>query len=147
VISPEALRRYSFLAGVKDESLKAIAMISEERSFPAGSTLFRENAAADHLYIIMEGEVDIRYAVGDEYRTVDTLVAGELMVWSALVPPHEIHSVSVARNNTRVIAIDGPKLGDLCEQDPKLGFRLMREIAETVSHRLEGARIQLASIN
>jgi len=77
MISPELLRRFPHFAGVKDESLKAVAMISEEKSFRSGSTLFVENQPADHLYILTDGEVDIRYSAGGgEYRTVDTLVGG-----------------------------------------------------------------------
>lgn len=147
MISPEALRRYAFFAGVQDASLKAVAMISEERTFPAGSTLFRENEPADHLFIVAEGEVDIRYAVGEgESRSVDVLVAGELMLWSALIPPHKTHSTAVARKDTRVIAMEAAGLRKLCEEDALLGLRLMTGIAEAVSNRLHGARLQLAAM-
>ncbi len=147
MISPEALRRYACLASVQDETLKALAMISQEQTFTRGSVLFREREPADYLFIIAEGEVEISYAVGDEHRSVDTLVAGELMLWSALVPPHQTHSTAVARETTRVIAINAPKLRVLCEQDHVLGFRLMSGVAEAVSHRLHGARLQLAAMS
>lgn len=147
MISPEALRRYVPLAGVSEETLKALAMISQEMTLPGGSTLFREEQPADHLFIVAEGEVDISYAVGDEHRSVDTLATGEFMLWSALVPPHQTHSTAVARRNTRVIAIDAPKLRALCEQDHVLGFRLMSGVAEAVSQRLHGARLQLAAMS
>jgi CRP-like cAMP-binding protein len=148
MISPEMLRRYPYFAGIKDESLKAVAMISEERSAAAGAVLFREDEPANHLFILAEGEVDIRYAVGGgEHKSVDTLVGGDLMVWTAVVPPHKTHSTAVARKDVRLVAIDAPKLRALCEQDPLLGFRLMSGIAEAVSHRLHGAGVQLAAMS
>jgi CRP/FNR family transcriptional regulator, cyclic AMP receptor protein len=148
MISPEMLRRYPCFAGIKDESLKAVAMISEERSAAAGAVLFLEDQPATHLFIVTEGEVDIRYPVGGaEHKSVDTLVGGDLMVWSAVVPPHKTHSTAVARKPVRLVAIDAPKLRALCEQDTLLGYRLMSSIAEAVSHRLNGVGVQLAAVS
>jgi CRP/FNR family transcriptional regulator, cyclic AMP receptor protein len=147
MISPELLRRYPYFAGINDESLKAVAMISEERGAAAGAVLFREDQPADHLFILADGEVDIRYHVGGGvYKSVDTLVGGELMVWTAVVPPHKTHSTAVVRKDVRLLAIQAPQLRALCEQDSLLGFRLMSGIAEAVSHRLHGAQVQLAAV-
>jgi hypothetical protein len=41
MISPEMLRRYAYFAGIQDESLKAVAMISDERTAASGAVLFR----------------------------------------------------------------------------------------------------------
>ena len=53
---------------------------------PAGTQIFGVGDDADALYLIEEGEVDIQYPLGSgELRTVDTVVSGELIMWSALV--------------------------------------------------------------
>ena len=146
MISPELLRRYPYFAGLKDESLKAVAMISDERSAPVGTVLVREDQPADHLYIIVDGEVDIRYHVGQgEHKSVDILVGGDLMVWMAIVPPHRINATAVALKDVRMLAIEASRLRALCDQDPLLGYRLMSGVAEAVSHRLHGAQVQLAA--
>ncbi|MBC7337778.1 MAG: cyclic nucleotide-binding domain-containing protein, partial [Clostridia bacterium] len=36
MVSPEMLRRYPYFAKISEESLKEIAMMAEERSYPAG---------------------------------------------------------------------------------------------------------------
>ncbi|MFV1967576.1 MAG: cyclic nucleotide-binding domain-containing protein, partial [Pirellulaceae bacterium] len=90
MISLEQLRRYPYFADVREESLRQVAMISEEMSIPSGGVLFEEGDVADNLYIITDGEVDIEYTLGSgEKRTVDTVVGGELMMWSALVAPYK----------------------------------------------------------
>ena len=148
MISPELLRRFCYFAGVSDESLKQVAMISEAKTFQAGDVLFQAEETADTLYIVTHGEVDIQSVRADgELKSVDTLVGGDLMVWSAVVGPHRTHFAGVARQETRAIAIDGRKLRKLCEKDPKLGFRLMTEVAQAVTHRLEGAQVQLAAVD
>ena len=146
MISPEVLRAYPYFAGANEESLRQLAMATEELTFQEGQLLFREGQAAERLYILIRGEVDIQYELNTgEHRTVDTVVAGDVLVWSALVRPYRTTALAIARRTSEVIAVDSRKLRELCESDRDLGFSLMTEIAQTTSHRLEGARVQLAT--
>jgi CRP-like cAMP-binding protein len=147
MISPESLRRYPYFAGVREESLKQVAMMADEQFIPAGTVLFKEGDPAERLYIIVEGEMDVDYTLGSgETRTVDTVVAGDLTMWSALVQPHKATAVATARRDTRLIAIDGPALRELCEQDHDLGYRLLLCLTRLLAHRLQAARVQLATV-
>ncbi len=147
MVSPEVLRRSSYFTGVSEQSLKQVAMICEEKSVAKGTVLFREGEEASTLYILGEGEVDVQYVLGDgSHQTVDTLVGGDLMVWSSLVAPHTTHSMGVARTAVRMVAIDAPKFRAMLDADPILGYQVMKGVAAQVSHRLHGARLQLAAI-
>jgi CRP-like cAMP-binding protein len=147
MISPEVLRRYPYFATVSDESLKQVAMVADEQTVKAGTTLFSEGDKAEKLYIIVEGEVDIEYTLGSgELRTVDTLVAGDLMMWSALVEPFRATATGNVRKDTKLIALDGAKLRALCEKDHSLGYRMLITLAQLLATRLEGARVQLATL-
>lgn len=146
MVSPEMLRRYPYFAKVSEESLKEIAMMAEERSYPAGQQLFYQGDPADYLNIITEGEVQIQYELGNgEKRTVDTLVAGDILVWSAMIEPFRTTAIGTTSKPTKVIAIKAQPLRELCDRDPMVGYQLTREIAKLLAHRLEGARIQLAA--
>lgn len=146
MISPETLRRFPYFAKVEEQSLKQVAKIAQERVEPAEKRLFSEDEVADTLYIIQEGEVDIQYELGDgQMKTVDTLVQGDLLVWSALVDPYRTTTSGLARSGLKLIAIDAPKLRQLMEQDPVLGFQLMSQVTKLLAHRLERSRIQLAT--
>jgi CRP-like cAMP-binding protein len=150
MISPELLRRYPYFADVSEESLKEVAMISEEVAAAAGSTLFCEGDKADSLYILVEGEVDLQYTLGSgELRTVDTLVAGDLILWSALVEPFKSTGTGTVRKerDAKLIAIDGQQLRQLCESNHDLGYRMLISITTLLATRLEGARVQLATID
>lgn len=146
MVSVEILRSSPYFGGVSVESLKAIAQIAEERPFAAGQTLFKEGDASSTLFFVQRGELDVIYTLhgGDEV-VVDTVVGGDLIGWSALVEPHQTTATVVSRSNGQALCIDGPKLRQLCEQDHTLGHRLMTHIAETLSKRLQGARVQLAA--
>lgn len=147
MVSPEILRRYPCFSGLAESSLKQLAMMSEEKSVPAGAVIFHEDEEAAHLYIVTEGEVNIQYVLGNgDHQTVDTLVAGDLMVWSSVVEPHRTHSVGAARTAVKLVAVDAPKLRLLMEQDPILGHQLMQAVAREIAQRLHGARLQLAAM-
>ena len=116
MISPERLRAYPYFAGANEESLRELAMASEELTFQEGQVLFREDQTAEHLYILIRGEVDIQYELNTgEHRTVDTVVAGDVLVWSALVRPYRTTALAIARRMSEVIAIDSYVIGTIAK--------------------------------
>jgi CRP-like cAMP-binding protein len=145
MISPETLRRFSCFSPVDEGSLRAVAMIANEEFVPAGRRIFSEGDPADTLSIIADGEVDIQYTLGSgELRSVDVLVAGEIVGWSALVAPYKMTGIATACRGTHLIKVQAKPLRDLCEQDPLLGYRLMSQVTKLLADRLEAARVQLA---
>jgi CRP-like cAMP-binding protein len=147
MISPELLRRYPYFANVSEAALKEMAMISDEVTAKAGSTLFSEGDPAEALYILVDGEVDLQYTLGDgQLRTVDTLVAGDLLVWSALVEPYKCTATGTVKKDSKLIAMNGPKMRALCERDHDLGYSMLISITKLLATRLEGARVQLATV-
>jgi CRP-like cAMP-binding protein len=148
MISPEVLRRYPYFAQIDEESLKQVAMLAEEQCVASGVQLFNEGDAANAMNIIVKGEVNIQYLLGTgELRTVDTLVDGDILGWSALVEPYKYTAIGTVSKDTQLVVIDARKLRDLCEKDPLLGYRLTTQVAKLLAHRLEGARVQLAAMD
>jgi len=148
MISPEILRRYPYFAAAQDDGLRTLAMMSDEVSVPADTVMYREGDKADKLYILVDGEVDIQYTLGSgELRTVDTLVPGELLMWSALVEPYKSTAVVTTRQPAKLIAIDAEKLRAYCQQDHRVAYEMLLQLTKMLATRLEGARIQLATID
>jgi len=146
MISPEQLRRYPFFANVSEDALTEVAMISDEVAAEVGKTLFNENDPAEAMYILVDGEVDLKYTLGSgEKRVVDTLVAGDLLVWSALVAPHRCTATGTARKPCKLISINAQKLRGLCGSNSDLGYRMLISVTQLLATRLEGARVQLAT--
>jgi CRP/FNR family transcriptional regulator, cyclic AMP receptor protein len=147
MISPEVLRRYPYFAGISEEGLKQIAMIAEEKSIPANTRIFNEGDPATHMLLIVKGEVNIEFLLGNgELRIVDTIVGGDLLGWSALIEPYKMTANGTATKTTDMVRIDAIKLRQICEKDAQIGYRLILQIAKLLAHRLEGARVQLAVV-
>ncbi len=146
MISVEQLRRFPAFAGVEPESLRKLAMTADALTFERDETLFRDGDPADTLFLITGGEVDIQYHLNTDQRvTVDTLIAGDLLSWSAVVPPYQCTATAVARAHVDALAFSGPELRELLEADHNLGYGVMKDIARATSQRLSGARVQLAT--
>jgi CRP/FNR family transcriptional regulator, cyclic AMP receptor protein len=147
MISPELLRRYPCFAEASEDLLKEVAMISDQITVPAGTTLFREGDPADRLYIVLEGTIDLKCKLGDDQlRTVDQLGVGDLVVWSVLVAPHRCTATGSVRKDAKLIAIKGEALRALCAVNHNLGYSMLSEFARVLASRLEGTRIQLATV-
>ncbi len=160
MISPETLRRYAHFAGLSEDCLKEVALLSEERAFKSGDRLFEESSGykasariyekgeeATHLMILTKGEVDIVFSLAEgEEVVVGTLVDGDMMAISALIPPHQFTASGIAKKDGQLIAISAPELRALCDENPELGYRLMAAAAAAIKQRLTDTRVQLAGV-
>jgi len=146
MISPERLRRFAHCAGASDELLKQVAMLASERPFDAGEHIFEEGTPARKLLMLESGSVDIVHTLGSgKAVVVDTLVAGDLMAWSALLEPHVLTATGVGRTAGRLVEIEGEGMRRLCKENPEYGLTMMTEVAKTLRARLEATRVQLAA--
>jgi CRP-like cAMP-binding protein len=146
MVSPEALRRFPNFAGVPEERLKQIAAISHEKAFKAGERVFTEGNLATHFMLLKSGEIHVVYLLGNGDKVIaDTLVTGDPMAWSSLLPPHRLTASGEASKDGTLISIEAESLRRLCEEDKEFGFVMMREIGKTLRSRLSAMRVQAAA--
>jgi len=149
MISIELLRRYPFFAMLTENQLKAIAMVAEEKIYPKGFLLLKENTPANKLILLLEGDVDLIYSGGGEGAISNALVGsiapGEMLGVSSIIEPYIY--ISSARSNVpaKVIEIDGGAVRALMQVDNLLGYVLMRNVASAVLERLKYTQVELAA--
>lgn len=140
MITSELLQRYPFFASLTDEQLKAIAMISEEKSFPKDSILFKENTTANKLMLLLEGSVVLFYSGGSEGSVVNSPVCsiapGAIFGVSSLIKPYQYTASARATMPVKVVDIDGTTLRMMAENDSILDHVLMSNVAAAVLARL-----------
>lgn len=149
MVSPELLRRYPFFASLTDEQLTALAMIAEEKSYPQGTLLVKENQPANKLILLLEGDVDLIYSGGGEGAVVNALVGsiapGEMLGVSSIIEPYIYISSARANTPVRVVELDGPAVRALMQVDKVMGYVLMRNVAAAVLERLKYTQVELAA--
>jgi CRP-like cAMP-binding protein len=140
MISPEHLRAYRFFASVPDEQLRDIATIGEEKFFPTGSIIFKENTTADNLMLLLEGGVELFYSSGGTgpaaNAPVCSIAPGAIFGVSSLIMPYQYTASARATKPVRVVDINGVRLREMSEKNPTLGQVLMNNVAAAVLARL-----------
>lgn len=148
MVSQELLRRYTFFASFDEAQRKALAQIASEVHCEVGFTFFEEGEAADALYLLLSGSVDLYFNVLTE-RDKEILIGevnpGEPFAISALIPPHILQHTARADKPCHALKLDARALRSLCEKDTLLGYILMRHVTEAAMERLHFTRIQLAA--
>lgn len=152
MISPELLRRYELFGSLSDEQLQSLASISKEESWEAGEVIFEIDGAADSLYLLMDGSIDLFYRSQDEKNPetrkvfpVGEINPGEPFAISALFEPYVLTASAVASRPSTGIRMNGQRLIQLCSFDLELGLILQRELIKAIFERLSYARVQLAA--
>jgi CRP/FNR family cyclic AMP-dependent transcriptional regulator len=139
--------------GIDRDDINPIARICKERTYRKGETIFEENSSGDELYVIAEGEVEIlvdpamvsaQMGTPIEDKVIARLHRGQSFGEIALVD-QGIRSATArsASKNTRLLIIPRNEILSLCEENPKIGYRLMRNLAVDLSTKLRGTDFQI----
>lgn len=150
MISPEVLRRFALFAGLDPALFEQLAMFGEEIDLEDGDWLFQEGEAADNLYLIVDGQIDltIRYGEEDEpqYEDLDQLVTGDFVGFSALVEPYVFSLGASAATDCKIVALDAAKLRALFVENGDAGYKVMMQLAKGIGKRLNDMRVRFVSL-
>ena len=147
--SPEILKRFHLFAGLPGEVLASIALLAEERTLPDGATLFAEGAPANHLFLILDGQVSLEKRVqlgrtGTPRRApIEVTGAWHEVGWSSLVRPYVYTSSGVVQGGATVLAISGDALRQWMIGNPAVGYEILTRIASIIRHRMESSTANL----
>ena len=141
------LAGHPFFRGLDSGYTQFIAGCGANVHFNPGEVIFRQGEPADHFYVLRQGKVSLEvFAPEAGSITVETLGEGEVLGWSWLFPPHKWAFDARALELTRAIALDGRCLREKCDQDPLLGYDLMKRFSRIMVHRLQATRLQLIDL-
>jgi CRP/FNR family cyclic AMP-dependent transcriptional regulator len=141
------LREHRFFAGLDPEYLALITGCARNTVFSEGSFMFREDDPAGEFFLIRDGMLALEISgPGRGPIVVQTLTAGDVVGFSWLIDAHRWQFDGRVVTQVRAIGVDGVCLRDKCEQDPKLGFEMMRRFASLAVDRLQATRLQLLDV-
>ena len=124
-----------------------LAGCAQTTGWDADEMLFREGDPSDAFYVVRHGRVALEVFVpGRGTLTVETIETGEVVGWSWLFPPYRWHFDGRAIGSVRAIAVDGTCLRKKCDDDPALGYDLMRRFSQVMLERLQATRLRLADV-
>ena len=140
MIDIDFLDKVQIFQGLNRDQLAKILEFCEEAEFEAGSKLFTQGEDAVYLWIVMEGQVDLRYDAagsGDsEANTISTISEAGAFGWSSFTSPNKYRLSGVCADKAcRLIKVDRKGLQQLFETDPDMGYAVITNIATVVGTR------------
>jgi CRP-like cAMP-binding protein len=135
VVKIDRLKKVDILEGLAEEELQSIAQYFEEEKVNAGVTLCEEGTDADRLYVLEQGTVSISFKKGGRY---DIDIPGKIVGWSFLVPPYLYTASAVAKTPSKVLVIKSPDFYYLIHKEPKMGMKVINNLAQVIASRLRG---------
>lgn len=127
----------SVFNGLDPSQIKALSPFLEEVSFSQGQVIFQQGQTAHSLYILLNGEVQVRYKPYDgPALTVARIAPGGVFGWSAALG-HDIYtSGAEAAAQSCAYRIRTENLQHLCDVNPEAGGRLLEGLAGVIAERL-----------
>ncbi|MFO3797951.1 MAG: cyclic nucleotide-binding domain-containing protein [Anaerolineales bacterium] len=144
------LRLFSLLSlfdGLKEHQLRLLESLFEAYHCLPETVIFQQGEPAEFLYLLLEGEVAIRYKPYDgETITITQVRPGGVFGWSAVVGSASYTSGAVALNECHALRVRGRDLVKLSRQYPDLGETMLSRLADLVASRWQNAQSQVRSL-
>jgi len=132
---------------VNDSILRLIEPLFELYHFPAESSIFMQNDIANHLYLLVDGAVDVVYKPYDSPpMTIAPIRPGNFFGWSAVIGNIVYTSSAICQEDCEVLRVSGRKLRHLCKRHPTAGRIILQLLADSVSSRWANAQEQIQTL-
>ena len=142
-----ALNSTWFGAGLPAETQARLAAMGVIRSVPAGRELIHEGDIAEEFGLVLAGRIALRMLVPERGMvTVLTVEPGDIIGWSAIVPPYRSTSTVVAiepargRSCSTAAALRRPSRPTTTSPPPSIPGILQRSSAASSATRAPAAR-------
>ena len=128
-----------------EKQLAELVGITEIKTFKKDAHVYERGKRADHIFVVIKGVVSlIRLEPGEKVGiSFEKREKGELFGTACFMKPQEYTLTAVCMSDTEVMAIDADKLLTLCEDDPEVGYKFLREVAKIYFERYKLAKRQI----
>jgi CRP-like cAMP-binding protein len=142
-----ALNTSWFASGLSEKAQTRLAELGRRFTAEPGTELFREGETSDTFGILVRGRVALRTLVPERGDiTILTVEAGDIYLWSALVPPYRASSTGTAIEPVEAIVFDGASLRAALKEDCELAMALYPRVLVAVARRLYATRLQMLDL-
>jgi len=129
------LKSAPLFGGLEGEELAALADIALEQEFKPGETIFEENQPPDHLYLIVQGKVEVFRRVNSAERPLAILGEKECFGEMAILDEQPRSASVRAAEPTTVLKIDRESFRELILERPQIAFAIFKILSSRLRHQ------------
>ncbi len=144
------LQEIPILQNLDESELRMFLGIARRVQFARGKTILKEGESGDTMYIIVEGTVEIsktlvmklaRENFQDRDKILTKLSAEDHAIFGevALFEQNKRTATVVALTDCRLLEISKTAFLGLAEQNPRIGYKITRNITQLLCSRLRKA--------
>jgi len=127
-----------FFADFTPEQMALIQQIFIPCDCYADTVLFDQGDPAEHLFLVIVGEVAVRYRPDDGAEIpVARITAGGIVGWSAALGNPRYTSAAVCTGYTQMLRVSGRDLRSLYNDNVDTGILILERLAEVIADRLD----------
>ncbi len=144
----------SFLQGIKGfeqlerSELEQVARLAKLKKVKAGEPIDLQGEPASKFYVLVSGRLGViltlDFGVVNQTYQITTLGTGDMFAWSGLVGNPHYTAGSRAITDCSYLEFEVSELERLFVEDPRLGYVMMRLVAQTIASRLRHMQLHLA---
>jgi CRP-like cAMP-binding protein len=113
--------------------IKLFQNTEDYKTFSAGETIFEQGDPGDVMYVVLEGQVDIKV----EAQVLEHLGEGHIFGEMAIIDRQPRSASAVATTDCRVAPVDQKRFTFLVQQNPYFAIQVMSVMADRL-RRLMG---------
>lgn len=142
MVSAEWLKKAELFEALEESQLNAILSNASIESFPEGKIIFQEGEEATHLYVLMQGTIDltVRSEAKIGFMASQVRREGGAFGVPSLIEPYRYNVTAKCLIFSKVLKIEADHIKKRMLEDPKMGVAIMKKLALIYFNRLNELR-------
>jgi CRP-like cAMP-binding protein len=129
------IREHDLFEGMSEEMEQELGKVMEGVSYDSGEVIIEEGAAADNLYVLQTGVLNVKVA-GARETTHVAIRPGEAVGWSSLAGRETYTATVECTEPSKLIRINKHMLDEVLRRYPETGLLFYKRLAGLVGERL-----------
>jgi CRP-like cAMP-binding protein len=148
MVAAEWLKKAELFETLSESQLNILLSHSSVETFPEGKTIFRQGEEANHLYILIEGVVDLSVKTGEKFDFLTSKVEREGAAFGipSLIEPFRYNVTATCLRPSKLLVINASRVKGDMEKDPKMGMEIMKKLVSIYFNRLNEMRSGVSNL-
>jgi CRP-like cAMP-binding protein len=148
MVSAEWLKKTELFETLTGSQLNDLLSQSLIKSYPEGDTIFLQGEEATHLYILINGSVDLTVRAQEKIHFMTSKIEKEGAVFgtASLMEPFRYNVSAICLKPSEVLVLDANLIKKRMEEDLKMGMEVMRKLATIYFNRLNELRSGVSNL-
>jgi serine phosphatase RsbU (regulator of sigma subunit) len=148
----QIIKQIALFASLPPHEIRYLAQTLREREFEAGTVFIRQGDAAEHFFILLDGQMEIIKELGTpNERLLGLSEAGSFVGEMGLINPGSRRTASVrARTALQMLEMTRADFDALLRRQPSLAYKMVRVLSfrleETENHTISDLREKNAQL-